>query len=244
VDDAPPPGAERGTAPRIVALTTGAYLRRRNEGGATVALLVNGGTARAVPGTWSSTSEYLAERLAGRYPGVEFAELRYRVKSWNEFDACRDDAEAALAVLQQQEFRPTMLIGFSMGGAVSAAVAADPCVDAVLGLAPWLPERLPLEGLRGKRFDVIHGAWDRWFPGIPGVSAASSRVGFDRALALGATGTYRMIPRALHGAAVRRPSGKLLPLPQARRWVDEVGVALERLLTTVGGGPSGPASGA
>ena len=125
-----------------------------------------------------------------------------------------------------------------MGGAVSAAVAADPSVHGVLGLAPWLPERLSLEGLKGKRFDVIHGSWDRWLPGIPGVSPASSRQGFDRALALGAEGTYTMIPRALHGCAVRRPSGKLLPLPRARRWVDEVAEEIERFASEAGGSAS------
>ena len=229
---------------RIVALETGAELRLRNDGAERVTLLVNGGTAKSVPGTWSSTSEYLAERLATRYAGIEFAELRYRLKSWNEFESCLNDAAASLSVLARDRPRPTLLIGFSMGGAVSAGVAADPCVVAVLGLAPWLPERLPLDGLSGKRFDVIHGAWDRWLPGVPGVSASSSRVGFERALSVGATGTYRTIPRALHGAAVRRRSGKLLPLPRAQAWVDEVGLALDRFVasTTAGAGPSEPVS--
>jgi pimeloyl-ACP methyl ester carboxylesterase len=220
---------------RVVPLETGGDLRRRNEGAPLVALLVNGGTAKVVAGTWSSTSEYLADHLESRFPGVELAELRYRLKSWNAFDECRDDAEAALALLAEAGPRPTLLIGFSMGGAISAAVAADPGVRAVLGLAPWLPARLSLEGLRGKRFDVLHGSLDRWLPGIPGVSAESSRQGFDRALALGAEGTYTVIPCALHGCAVRRPSGKLLPLPRARRWVDEVATVIERFADEAGG---------
>ena len=74
----------------------------------------------------------------------------------------------------------------------------------MLGLAPWIPERLSLDGLRGKRLDVLHGAWDRYLPGIPGVSAASSKRGFDRARRLGVAGTYTLIPRGLHGAAIRR----------------------------------------
>ena len=44
------------------------------------------------------------------------------------------------------------------------------------------------------------GAWDRYLPGIPGVSAASSKRGFERARALGIEGTYTLIPRGLHGA--------------------------------------------
>ena len=118
-------------------LESGGDLRRRNEGAPLVALLVNGGTAKVVPGTWSSTSEYLADHLEGRFPGVEFAELRYRLKSWNAFDECRDDAVAALAALAEPAPRPTLLIGFSMGGAVSAAVAADPVLS--MRCSGWRP---------------------------------------------------------------------------------------------------------
>jgi hypothetical protein len=98
----------------------------------------------------------------------------------------------------------------------------------VLALAPWIPERLPLDGLHGKRLDVVHGAWDRWLPGIPGVSPRVSRLGFERARALGVDGTYTIIPRALHGAAVRRPSGALQRLPRWQVWVEHVGASLER----------------
>ena len=96
----------------------------------------------------------------------------------------------------------------------------------MLGLAPWIPSRLPLETLRGRRLDVIHGSLDRMLPGIPGVSAASSRRGFERARALGIEGEYVLIPGALHGIAVRARSGRPLPLPRARRWAD---LAAERI---------------
>jgi hypothetical protein len=95
-----------------------------------------------------------------------------------------------------------------------------------VGLAPWIPERLPLQGLRGRRLDVIHGSWDRYVPGIPGVSATSSRRGFERARALGVEGTYTLIPRAVHGAAVRKPWGAIAHLPRWRAWVDLVGARL------------------
>ena len=74
-----------------------------------------------------------------------------------------------------------MLLGFSMGGAVSVRAAAHPSVVGVVGLAPWLPDQLDLTPLRGRRLDVIHGALDRWLPGIPGVSPTLSRRGFERA---------------------------------------------------------------
>ena len=208
---------------RVVPLSSGAEVRVRNEGAAVAAVLVNGGTARAVPGTWSATSELLADELSPRFPGIAFVEVRYRVKTWNELSSCMADAEAALELVQ----RESLLVGFSMGGAVSIGVAAHESASAVVGLAPWIPDRLPLDGLKGKRFDVIHGSWDRALPGIPGVSAASSRRGFERARSLGVEGSYTLIERGLHGAALRGRAGRLLRLPRWRAWVEHVADRLE-----------------
>ena len=208
---------------RPAQLATGAEVRLHNEAAPLAVVLVNGGSARAVPGTWSATSELLTSELAPQFPGLTFAEVRYRIKTWNELDSCMADARAALDLLA----RPSLLVGFSMGGAVSIGVAGHDAATGVLGLAPWIPERLPLDGLRGKRFDVLHGSWDRYLPGIPGVSAASSRRGFERARALGIDGTYTLIKRGLHGAALRRRSGAIARLPRANAWVDEVGARLE-----------------
>ena len=72
-----------------------------------------------MPGTWSATSELLATELAPRFPGLAFAEVRYRLKTWNALDSCMDDARAALDLLD----RPSLLVGFSMGGAVSIGIA-------------------------------------------------------------------------------------------------------------------------
>lgn len=213
---------------RIVALPTGADARLTNDGAPLAAVLVNGGTARAVPGTWSATSELLVTELAPRFPGIAFAEVRYRVKTWNQLDSCIADAEAALDLVDGRGPGSAVLIGFSMGGAVSIGVAGHVAVASVLALAPWIPERLPLDGLHGKRLDVVHGAWDRWLPGVPGVSPSISRLGFERARALGVDGTYTIIPRALHGAAVRRPSGALHRLPRWEVWVEHVDASLER----------------
>lgn len=209
---------------RVVALATGAEARLRNEGAPLTAILVNGGTAKPVPGTWSATSELLADELAPRFPAIGFTEVRYRVKSWHELESCMADAEAALDAM----VRRSLLVGFSLGGAVSIGVAGHDAVAGVLGLAPWIPGRLPLEGLAGKRLDVIHGSWDRPLPGIPGVSPVTSRAGFDRARALGVAGSYALIERGLHGAALRRPSGGLVRLPRWRAWVDHVAAHLER----------------
>ena len=207
---------------RTVELASGAEARLHNESAPAAVVLVNGGSARAVPGTWSATSELLANELAPKFPELAFAEVRYRIKTWKEFDSCTADARAALDLVA----RPALLVGFSMGGAVSIGVAGHPAAAGVLGLAPWIPEQLPLDGLHGKRFDVLHGSWDRYLPGIPGVSAESSKRGFERVMALGIEGTYTVIQRGLHGAALRRRSGAILRLPRAAAWIDGVGERL------------------
>jgi dienelactone hydrolase len=208
----------------ITELSTGAELRVTGDGPLAV-VCVNGGQGAEVPGTWSATLEWLVRRLAPGLGGLRFGEVRYRVKSWKRLDWCIADARAAVEALGGER---TVLLGFSMGGAVSIAAADEPRIEGVLGLAPWIPDRLDVAPLRGKRLDVLHGALDRWLPGIPGVSPASSRRGFERALAAGAEGTYTTIPGAVHGVAVRAPNGVVLPLPRAGRWAALVRAELER----------------
>jgi pimeloyl-ACP methyl ester carboxylesterase len=211
---------------RTLVLPTGAEARIRNEAGGRAAILVNGGSAQRVPGTWSATSEWLAEQLAPRFPDLAFCEVRYRLKSWKELHSCVADARAAL----EAAARPAILVGFSMGGAVAIASAEDERVGAVLGLSPWIPPELALDPLVGERFDVVQGAWDRSLPGIPGVAPSHSRAGFERALAAGATGNYTLVPRGLHGVAVRSRRGSLLALPSAGRWLPPIAAVLERFL--------------
>jgi pimeloyl-ACP methyl ester carboxylesterase len=212
-----------------IRLSTGAELRASGPGGARAAVVcVNGGQASEVEGTWSATLEWLVRRLAPRFPGLRFGEVRYRVKSWKQLDRCVEDARAAIEELAA---RRTLVLGFSMGGAVAARVASEPSVETVLGLAPWFPDRLPLEPLRGRRLRVLHGSLDRRLPGIPGVSPSLSRRGYDRALALGASGEYTLIPGAVHGVALRAHWGRPVPLPRARTWERLVAEELERFQT-------------
>jgi dienelactone hydrolase len=187
---------------------------------------VNGGQSAEVPGTWSASLEWLVGRLAPRFPEIVFAEVRYRIKSWKRLEECVEDARAAIREVGAER---TLMLGFSMGGAVSISAADEATVVGVLGLAPWIPERLSLDPLRWKRFDVLHGSLDRWLPGIPGVSASSSRRGFERARALGVEGSYALIPGALHGIALRGPRGRPIPLPRAREWERRVAVQLAEL---------------
>jgi dienelactone hydrolase len=205
-------------------LSTGAELRVTGVPGDRAVVCVNGGQGADVPGTWSASLEWLVRRLAPRFPDLAFGEVKYRIKSWKWLDMCTEDA---LAAIDQMAAPHTLLIGFSMGGAVAIKAARHPSVEEVVGLAPWIPERLDLSTLEGRKLVVFHGGLDRYLPGIPGVNPSNSRAGFERARALGVEGEYTLIPRAVHGVAVRGPGGRLVPLPRARTWARYVASAVE-----------------
>ena len=211
--------------PSPESLSTGAEIRFHAPRSRLAVVCANGGQAAQVPGTWSASIEWLAARLAPSFPMLRFAELRYRVKSWKRLDLCVEDAVAAIDAAGGER---TLLVGFSMGGAVAVRAAAHPTVVGVLGLAPWLPDELELTPLRGRRLAVLHGALDRWLPGVPGVSPAISRRGFERARKLGVDGTYTVIPGAVHGLALRARSGRLLTLPRAGRWAELAATEVSR----------------
>lgn len=209
----------------IVRIATGAELRLTGPQGAPAVVCVNGGQGGEVEGTWSATLEWLVGRLAPRFPQLAFGEVRYRVKSWRKLNWCVADTRAAIAAMSSPH---RLLLGFSMGGAVAIGAADEPGVSTVVGLAPWFPERLSLEPLRGRRLAVLHGSLDRYLPGIPGVSPANSRRGFERAQALGVEGDYQLVSGAVHGVALRAPWGDPLPLPRAGTWANLIAAELER----------------
>ena len=208
-------------------LATGAEIRVTGPTDRCVVVCVNGGQAREVEGTWSASIEWLVNQLSGRVSGVGLAEVRYRVKSWQRLESCFEDARAAVREVGAPR---TMLLGFSMGGAVSIGIADEPGVEGVVGLAPWIPDELDVSRLHGKRLSVFHGALDRWFPGIPGVSPGHSRKGFERARARGADGRYVLISGGVHGMALRAPWGALVALPRAERWAELVEEELRRFV--------------
>jgi dienelactone hydrolase len=215
-----------------VRLATGAEMRVTGSIGECAVVCVNGGQSREVEGTWSASIEWLVQTLAPRLPELGFAEVRYRVKSWRRLESCVEDARSAVETVGASR---VVLLGFSMGGAVSVAIANEPAVEEVVGLAPWIPDQLDVKTLRGKRLAVFHGALDRWLPGVPGVSASHSKKGYDRARERGADGRYVLIPGALHGVALRAPWGKLVPLPKADRWAELVEEELRRFLSSRSG---------
>lgn len=198
---------------------------RVSGSGADLVLCVNGGGSAEVEGTWSASLEWLVERLGPRFPDLRFAEVRYRVKSWRRLDLCVADGEAALDGLAPER---TLLLGFSMGGAVSVSLARGDGVAGLVGLAPWLPEQIDLSPLDGKRLAIVHGSLDSPLPGIPGVTAKSSRRAYERAAARGIDASYTILRGALHGVAVRSPLGSTIPLPRAGAWLENVATEVER----------------
>lgn len=187
-------------------------------------LCLNGGVKRPLAGDWSTSVDWLVRRLAPDLPGLAFHEVRYRLRSWTRLEMCIEDARAALAALDEEAAgRRVCLLGYSMGGAVSMAVAAHPSVTAFVGLAPWLPGEMGVEGMRGRRATVIHGSID----GRPfGVSPRQSRRGVERMRALGVEADYQLIRGALHALAVPRPGGGFIALPRAGEWQRLTGAAL------------------
>jgi dienelactone hydrolase len=189
---------------------------------------VNGGTGREVPGTWSATLEWLVRRLAPDFPDLSFIELRYRIKSWKRLTWCIEDCREALSLAVDDGAETVALLGFSMGGAVAIAAADHPRVSTVIGLAPWIPDRLDVSPLDGRRLAIVHGGLDRWLPGIPGVSPESSRRGFERIRGRETEATHTIVSGGLHGLAVRTPLGRTLPLPRAGHWARLVAGELRR----------------
>ena len=209
-------------------LASGAEGRWTNSGGRHAVVCVNGGTAAEVPGTWSASIEWLVGRLGRRHPSLGFLEVRYRVKSWRRLELCIEDAEAAIAAAKADGSHEVALLGFSMGGAVSVHVAADPAVSTVIALAPWFYDRIDVSPLDGRRLAVVHGSLDRGLPGIPGVAPELSLRGYELARARGVDAVRTIIPGAIHPIALRPPWGGLLPMPRASRWAAVVSGELER----------------
>jgi dienelactone hydrolase len=199
-----------------------------NPGGRRAVVCVNGGSGRQVPGTWSATLEWLVRRLAPEFPSVSFLEVRYRIKSWKQLTGCIDDCRAAISLAVEEGAEELALLGFSMGGAVAISAADHLRVTTVIGLAPWIPDRLDVATLDGRRVTIVHGSLDRWLPGIPGVSPKSSLRGFERIRQREIDATYSIVSGGIHGLAVRSRHGSTIPLPRAKHWAKLVSAELHR----------------
>ncbi len=98
--------------------------------------------------------------------GVDIWLLRYRFVGWNhghaELPSPVPDARWALDEVRRAHGSiPVVMLGHSMGGRTSAAVADDPNVVGVVALAPWFPAGEPVTPLAGKHLAAAHGRRDR-----------------------------------------------------------------------------------
>lgn len=100
---------------------------------------------------------------ATRGYGVAVWQLRYRVRGWNapDRDPVRDARWALGRVRQEHGDVPVILIGHSMGGRASLAVAGDRSVIAVCALAPWVEGGDPVEQVAGRLLVIAHGDRDQ-----------------------------------------------------------------------------------
>ncbi|MGI9657498.1 MAG: hypothetical protein ACR2OD_01215 [Gaiellaceae bacterium] len=187
---------------------------------------MGGGSSKPRPGDWGATLEWLVSKLTPRFPDLGLVEVRYRVRSWRELESCIADAQAALEAATDAGATRCALLGFSMGGAVSVATADHRTVSHVVGLAPWLPDRLDGSTLADRRLSVVHGELDTWLPLIPGVSVSRTRAAVDRFSAQGVGTSYELVRGGVHGLALRAPWGGLLRLPRAGGWLDPISRAL------------------
>ena len=136
-------------------------------------LLLHGGAERDTDlVTWSSRP-WLRARLLGanvapalHRAGLDLWLLRYRQVGWNAGDgvpAPVQDARWALdrARRQYPGEGDVVILGHSMGARTALAVADDPLVRGVVGLAPWFPRGEPVEPVTGKDLVALHGRDDR-----------------------------------------------------------------------------------
>jgi dienelactone hydrolase len=212
-------------------LRSGGEGRWTGTPGRRVVVCVNGGTAAEVPGTWSASVEWLVGRLARRLDRLAFLEVRYRTKSWRQFDRCVEDGAAALAAARETGAEEVALLAFSMGGAVAVRLCVSETqgsIPLVAAVNPWLPPQLELEPLAGRRLAVIHGSLDAPFPGVPGVKPSMSSAAAERARELGADVVRRVLPGGFHAVALRGRRGRPVAMPRAAAYADFVGRELER----------------
>lgn len=127
------------------------------------------------------------------------AMLRYAVRGWNGAAASPvPDARAALdRISDAYPGVPIALVGHSMGGRVALALADDPRVVEVVGLAPWVVGTDGLKVHENQKLLLIHGVSDRM------TSAQASRRVVETLQERGLTASFVGLKAADH-AMLRR----------------------------------------
>ena len=166
-------------------------------------------------------SNWMMSHISGRLrrAGVSVWLLRYGVQGWNGgggrpspvVDArwALDEARRALPDV------PVVLLGHSMGGRTAVAVADDPAVVGVVGLAPWLSPQDSHLALAGKRLVAAHGRSDKI------TSPRQSRAFVRRAADVASSAEFIDMGRVGHYMFRRIPAWNRVAVEHALAMVDD-----------------------
>jgi dienelactone hydrolase len=143
--------------------------------------------------------EPFARHLAALGDDLAVAQLRYRVRGWNDdgVDVLADVASALATIDVRYGGVPVVLVGHSMGGRAALRAAGHDTVGGVVALAPWLPDGEPLEQLAGRDLVVLHGTRD-----LTTSPRASARF-VARAATHARRATCLLVPWSGHGMVAR-----------------------------------------
>ncbi len=171
-----------------------------------IALVLHGGRSKSVAPVQARQLAVLRMqpfartlRRAGADNGLAVAQLRYRVRGWNEAQQSPvgDTLWALDRLAERWPDAPIAIVGHSMGGRAALFAGGHRNVRAVVGLAPWLEQGDPFEQLAGRRVLIVHGTRDRMTN--PSTSAAYARA----AAAVAESSTYVSVTNERH-AMLRR----------------------------------------
>lgn len=138
---------------------------------------------------------------AGRDTGLAVMLLRYRYRGWNgdEMSPVADARWALDEASSRHGDVPVVLVGHSMGGRTALRVAGHDSVRGVAALAPWLPDREPVDQLAGRDVLIAHGTLDRV------TSPRASRRFAERARDVAARVDYVAVRSDAHAMLLRAP---------------------------------------
>ncbi|MGI8848454.1 MAG: alpha/beta fold hydrolase [Candidatus Dormibacteria bacterium] len=139
-------------------------------------LIAHGGRelGTAAPGRYSLAALRMAPfatalRRAPSARGLLIAQLRYRVRGYNDGDPV-SDVVWGIDTISREHGVPIVLVGHSMGARAALRAAGHSSVLAVAGLSPWCPPGEPVEQLADRSVMLVQGLADRWT--LPAASRA------------------------------------------------------------------------
>ena len=129
--------------------------------------------------------------------GLSLWMLRFSVRGWNlgagpEPSPLPDARWAIDQIGRTHPGLPIVLLGHSMGARTAVQVADRPGVVGVVGLAPWLEPRDPVDALAGKHLVAGHGSRDKI------TSARMTRAYVERARSVAASADFVDLGRLGH----------------------------------------------